>query len=314
MTTSRLNLGPLTTAFAYPGSCTVAVQQCDTCDVFWQAQTCSNNAGNTQGVQDDPQCWPSRENPSISTGEALLGWGFYSPGSSCPTGYATSCVATGTVNGGFPFQFPLLESETAVGCCPTGFRCKFNPGVDGAQTCYSIASTGSFAAVHCSSGTSNGFNYYGVPTTATATGGISTATEGTSTTVISVVTIYAPLFQLLYQSTDLPSVQPASTTSTAISSSITSTTTTIPAPSSSQLAEGGLSTGAKAGIGVGAGIAGLALLGAAVFFFFRRRREPAHVSEIMTPEPKPQFPQQFPQQGVQPVELSPYTHRSELSS
>ena len=56
---------------------------------------------------------------SVSTGVALNGWGFYSPGIQCPSGYATSCVATEGVVGGFNFQFGLLPSETAIGCCPT---------------------------------------------------------------------------------------------------------------------------------------------------------------------------------------------------
>ncbi|KAI3316879.1 hypothetical protein HD806DRAFT_516413 [Xylariaceae sp. AK1471] len=308
MTMSRSNLGPFTTAFTYPASCAVAVQSCATCDVFWQGQTCSDNTFNAQGVQDNTQCWPSRKNSHISTGVALGGWGFYSPGVSCPVGYATSCVATGTVDGGFPFQFSILESETAVGCCPTGFHCKYAPGVDGAQTCYSIATAGSFAAVQCSSGTSNGFSYYNVPATVTETG-------GDSVTLLSAVTVYAPLFQLLHQSTDLPPTQtsstpqPSSTTQAATSTS----TSTIPEPSTSPSTQGSLSSGAKAGIGVGASIGGLALIGAALFFFFRRRRGRTPVSEMPVTEPEPK--QFFPQQHVQLAELPyDYSPRSELPS
>ncbi|KAJ8131109.1 hypothetical protein O1611_g2516 [Lasiodiplodia mahajangana] len=266
MTTARTNLGPLTTSFSYPAHCTVA------------------------GVQDDPQCWPARRNPYLSTGVALNGWGFYSPGLSCPFGYATSCVATGTVDGGFPFQFPLLDSETVVGCCPT------------------IATTGSFAAVGCSSGTSNDFRYYNVPATVTETVGRSSTSL--TAMVISTVTILAPLFQLNYQSTDLSSSQTSLTTQTTVSTP--ANTDMVPAPSnsssSSLSAKTVLSSGAKAGIGVGAGIGGLLILGAASFFCFRRRKSSNPVSELMAVETPPAFAQHH----TQPAELSSHSYRSEL--
>ncbi|KAB8254205.1 hypothetical protein BDV32DRAFT_132787 [Aspergillus pseudonomiae] len=118
MTSLRTNLGPLTTTFTYPESCTVAVGACLTCTQGWQAQTCSNNAFNHQGVQDDVECWPPRANPSLTTGVALNGWGFYSPGIHCPAGMVTACSATGGSNDGFKFQYSLNDGETAVGCCP----------------------------------------------------------------------------------------------------------------------------------------------------------------------------------------------------
>ncbi len=119
MTSARTNLGPLTTAFSYPPSCTVNVQQCTSCDLGWQGQTCGSHGFNTQGVEDNIDCWPPRDNANISTGVAFNGLGFYSPGISCPGGYQTARQATGSVSGGFTAQFSLLRSETAVGCCPT---------------------------------------------------------------------------------------------------------------------------------------------------------------------------------------------------
>lgn len=119
MTSKRTILGPLTTTFTYPSSCSVAVEECSGCSSGWQAQTCSNNGFNGQGVQDNPECWPPRSNAHISTGVAFNGWGFYSPGLYCPEGYATACSATAGVDGGFTFQYPLEASETAIGCCPT---------------------------------------------------------------------------------------------------------------------------------------------------------------------------------------------------
>lgn len=118
MTSARDNLGPLTTPFTYPSSCTLAVLECSTCSTGWQAQTCSDNTYNNQGVQDNPDCWPPRINGNLLTDVAFLGGGFYSPGISCPVGYSTACSATGGGSTGYSFQYPLLASETAVGCCP----------------------------------------------------------------------------------------------------------------------------------------------------------------------------------------------------
>lgn len=118
--TVRTNLGPLTTAFTYPASCTNNVIQCSYCLVAWQAQTCSDNPNNAAGVQDNANCWPPRTTAStFSTGVALNGWGVYSPGLSCPVGYNTACSATGTTIGGFQFQFPVSGGETGIGCCPS---------------------------------------------------------------------------------------------------------------------------------------------------------------------------------------------------
>ncbi len=116
---TRSNLGPLTTAFTYPASCTLNVVGCITCGLAWQAQTCSDNPANTQGVEDNPDCWPPRAaDNGLATVAALNGWGFYSPAFRCPVGYTTACSATGTAANGFAFQFPILDSETAIGCCP----------------------------------------------------------------------------------------------------------------------------------------------------------------------------------------------------
>ncbi|KAK7421991.1 hypothetical protein QQZ08_009712 [Neonectria magnoliae] len=169
MASSRTNLGPLTTAFKYPDSCAGVVQQCTICGQAWQGQSCGDTSCNTQGVQDNPDCWPPRDNDALETGVALGGWGFYSPGLECPDGYATKCVATGSVDGGFDFQFSVLRSETAIGCCPNGYRGLFNLSVDTAQTCYSVATAGSFPTVQCSGGSSNRYSYMTVPATFTET-------------------------------------------------------------------------------------------------------------------------------------------------
>lgn len=117
MTSARTNLGPLS-SFTYPASCSVVVQDCSTCTYGWQGQSCGTNKFNTQGVQDNLDCWPPRGNDNISSGVAVNGWGFYSPGIDCPVGYVTACASTPGAEGGFPFQFSILARETAIGCCP----------------------------------------------------------------------------------------------------------------------------------------------------------------------------------------------------
>ncbi|KAI1367069.1 hypothetical protein F5Y08DRAFT_299329 [Xylaria arbuscula] len=318
MTSVRTNLGPLTTPFAVPAHCTVAVWQCSTCGIFWQAQTCSDNSFNSQGVQDDPQCWPPRANDiDISTGVAVGGWGIYSPGTSCPTGYATSCVATGSIDGGFPFQFEVLESETAIGCCPTGFQCVYTPGSDNAQTCYSVARTGSFPVVGCSSGTSNDFHYHHVPVTVTVTETVqsfSVEFESESISYIDAVTVYAPLFQIHYQSTDLSLADSVTGSSSSASGGDTTARPSIsPSLSASPSNNAGLSTAAKAGIGVGVGLGGLGLLllSISIFLYRRRRGASGPVSELMATNKPPPV---FMQQQVPPAELSSYPHHAQLPS
>ncbi|CZS85583.1 unnamed protein product [Fusarium graminearum] len=270
-TASRTNLGPLTTTFTYPASCTVVVQECDACTNGWQAQTCSDNSFNAQGVQDDAECWPPRKG-SQSTGVALNGWGFYSPGIECPAGYTTKCVSTDDVDGGFTFQFPLAKKSFS------GFQCKYTSGVDKAQTCFSIATTGSFAAVQCSSGKSNGFGYLDIPNTVAET---NSGSEEAVT--VSSFTVYAPLFQLHFKSSDLPSTKTGSITIDSITTSSSGSSSSAE-PTQASSSGGGLSTGAKAGIGVGAGLGFIALIGVALFFMRRRKRHTA--APALTEVPK----------------------------
>ncbi|KAB5586246.1 hypothetical protein GE09DRAFT_58134 [Coniochaeta sp. 2T2.1] len=262
MTSVRTNLGPLTTPFTYPASCNVVVQQCSTCTFGWQGQSCGTNSFNTQGVQDNLDCWPPRSN-DVSSGVAVNGWGFYSPGVECPIGYTSACSSTAGVEGGFAFQFSMLPRETAVGCCPTGYTCNYNPGVDAAQTCYKYHYTGSFPTVQCSAGTSNRFSYVTVPATVTATTTSTNGVRATDTVVLDNILVFAPLIQINWQSTDRTT--PSSTVGSASQPTVSSSTTTTTSNSS------GLSKGATIGIAVGAAVLGLILI--AVFTIWMRRRK-----------------------------------------
>lgn len=117
----RVILGPLTTTWTAPLSCSVAVQDCQTCSQAWAGQTCFASlavpSSTKYGVQDNADCWPPRTFSSTPT-PPLVGWGFYSPGLDCPYGMTSACSATGGGSSGWQVQFSLLGKETAVGCCP----------------------------------------------------------------------------------------------------------------------------------------------------------------------------------------------------
>ncbi|KAF4464734.1 hypothetical protein FALBO_8421, partial [Fusarium albosuccineum] len=193
MPSRRMNLGPLTTRFAYPDRCTAPVIGCSTCDLAWQAQTCGDNPANSQGVQDDPDCWPPRSKADMDGGYALNGWGFYSPGLECPEGYEPACSATGTATGDFNFQYSINDDETAIGCCPTGYSCD-QPG--GPQTCKTVASRGSMQAAMCDDGETQ-LDWYTLPVTYTQTG------SDSEQATLDYITIMAPMFQLNRKASDL---------------------------------------------------------------------------------------------------------------
>ncbi|RYP69878.1 hypothetical protein DL771_005821 [Monosporascus sp. 5C6A] len=229
---SRLNLGPLTTAFTYPPGCDVAVITSGA-SIGYQAQTCSNNPNAAGGEQDNPDCWPPRLYGNLNGGIAFGGWGFYSPGLECPDG---------------------------------GFDCLTDQAGTRAQTCLSVVTEGSFLTVQCSYGSSNNYGHLEIPLTYTVTSSDESATGVSEVTSVSV---YAPLFQLVHRPSDIPSI-PAETTSDAgvrtASSELDDGLST-----SSGNPNGGLPTGARAGVGVGVGIAVFAIIGAAFFFWGRRR-------------------------------------------
>jgi len=121
---ARTILGPLTTTFTPAPACFTPVVECapPSCDVGWQAQTCYSSSSDIASVEDNSDCWPPRSGSvTLSTHNPTLnGWGFYSPGLVCPSGYTSACTATGGGSWGWPVQFSLFVNpeETAIGCCP----------------------------------------------------------------------------------------------------------------------------------------------------------------------------------------------------
>jgi hypothetical protein len=108
-------LGPLTTAWSPPDSCTVYVPECvgAKCTKAYRAQQC---VGPQAWGSDNAECWPP---VTVSTPKPpFQGWGYYSPGLVCPTGYTTACTAEYGGTSEWNMQFTLAPGETAVGCCP----------------------------------------------------------------------------------------------------------------------------------------------------------------------------------------------------
>ena len=215
---SRANLGPLTTTWTPPSSCSVLGIGTDNPTLAWQAQQCyttsavsgttvsfTDNSGNPttltvpattksniyyDGVADDFTCRPPTSYGVPAPSIPLNGWGFYSPGVVCPSGYTSTCTATVGPDGSpapvasgnsFQFQFALQPGETAVGCCPKGYFCTGTY-----QTCLSFATNEVLTVTKCVDGTSTVTSTLSVPNPAAST-----------------VQLYAPLVQLVWQSSDI---------------------------------------------------------------------------------------------------------------
>ena len=141
-------------------------------------------------------------------------------------------------------------------CYYSGYVCG---GSNDAQTCSSVAQSGSTVPViTCSEGSSQGYTYLTIPMTETKTG-ISSSASRVGEFAISSFEVLAPMIEIRWQSSDLP-------TSTPTHTQAKSTSSHSAAPSSGS----GLSTGAKAAIGVVVPVAAIAIL-AGIFFFWRRK-------------------------------------------
>lgn len=187
--------------------------------------------------------------------------------------------------------------ENTISPRDRGFKCVNG----GAQTCLSLLSTGSYAAVMCSDGSSNDYGFVEVPKTV-----VSVVSESTATSILRTVSIYAPLFQLNFQSSDLPSsTQAASTRTTGTQSAETSSASEQPSTN-----DGGLSVGAKAGIGAGVGAVALLIIAVAAFLLLRRRRSSSSPAELASSSPVK--PPQAMYSPVNPSELDSTMPRTEL--
>ena len=214
-TPTRVNLGPLTTVYNLPSHCSRAAIAGPSATKAVRGQTCKVN-GATAVPQDDIGCLPRA---TAYPATLQRGIGFYSPGYSCPAGYASACTAISATKGQTTlapkvtgtFQFPLVAGETAVGCCPGGFQCAMDGGV---QTCKKVISTSTtFDAMTCKDKKED-LNDFTVPFAA-----------GSQT--IGTMTLWAPLIQLNHFATDLPEDQQSAFAEAVSAASMTSSQITM---------------------------------------------------------------------------------------
>ncbi|KAJ6781794.1 hypothetical protein PWT90_08927 [Aphanocladium album] len=228
---------------------------------------------------DDVNCWPPRTTGVPPAPTPIGGWGFYSPGVVCPTGYTAACTGTYGERPEFDFQYTLYNEERAFGCCSTGYQytCANFAGHNG---CHVVGNGTTATTATCVSGTSYKTGVYAFPDTTSYYTSSSKARSSSLVTTTRVAKLFASMFQVNYKATDLPatatSSQPAETGSGAAGDGAKS---------------GGLSNGAVAGIAVGATLGGLALLAAAFFAIRRHRQKRLGSPSASTPEMKPPIQQ-----------------------
>lgn len=244
-------LGPLTTVFTPNPTCTTPIASAcsDTTCFAWMGQTCGQIL-HAYKVWDQSSCWPPTTNGAptanvLSVG-GLSGWGLYSPGLSCPVGHVRACSKTASDSNGFAFQFPPTRDETAAGCCPSQNTCTTD--MKAVQTCQRFVTAGVYTVERCDEDAYQGATI-----------------ETRTVSGVTAHVLFAPMIQMNWQASDLDK---AATSQSIVG--VASTMGRIEAP-----ARSGLDTGAKAGIGVGAALAGFLVLGGIVgcFVFSRRRRK-----------------------------------------
>ncbi|OAA56411.1 hypothetical protein ISF_07479 [Cordyceps fumosorosea ARSEF 2679] len=277
------NLGPLASDFTPPKDCGYLSVMNDSLtdssstsyvNLGWGVQ-CDSGGGNWWQIKSS--CYPSRygtawEALKGATAENLAIYPLFSPASICPTGFHAACnfgtspvpvgaqkrAATTTATAATRDFVRLINSildstQSAVGCCPTGFRC-LN---DSPYICLSSATTSSVYAYD-----------NGCPANPTVATWKNVAGPGRE------VWARAALLLLVRDDTQ-------SQTNTGPSASVSGTTSGSEATphvggggagGGDQVSggDGGLSTGAKAAIGASVPLAAI-VAGLALFFFFRRR-------------------------------------------
>ncbi|KAK4246092.1 hypothetical protein C7999DRAFT_33488 [Corynascus novoguineensis] len=304
-------LGPLTTVWSMPDSCSVHVRLCESCHEGFRGQQCVSGE-----PQDHTTCWPPTTRLSRPPTHPFVGWGFYSPGLECPSGYTTACTARYNGRPDWEIEFSLIPGETAVGCCPEGFMCTNRNG----NTCIATDTELALATGFCSGSQVANIGQTTFPasvevtTTITDDGG--TAVE----TFVQDMVFLAPMFQLNFQSSDLESLSSSTASPSSASTSTGPRSTDSSSTSSDPLAttgsgqeeqsggNAGLSTGAIAGISVGAALGGILLGMLAIILFIRNKRK----KEGST-TPTSEWQQTAPAGGP-PSNFATYKYASELPS
>lgn len=297
-------LGPLTTTWTPPSTCLQPLLACSTCSSAWEGQTCLSSAT----FEGNLNCWPPVTSSTATP--PFLGLGYYSPGLYCPSGYQTACAAAGSSNGLqasvngtqlFTFEYTPTVSETAVGCCPSGYACSSNNG----QICAKQVASTSTDIWSCITGGDMTTTALAFPETITMT----SASSATVTSTVSDFTFYAPLVQLNFQASDLSTTTSSSSQSTTSTSSTSSSSST--SASSTAASSGGSGSNhhtTTIAVAVTVPVVVVALIAAALGWFFYRKRRARNAAP---PPPPPKPPTELPAQreltemnaGMLPVEM-----------
>lgn len=262
MAATRFNLGPFTMPFTPDPTCaTPMAGQCSLAPCYaYQGQACTRlpKFSHSYGLADQSSCWPpytqGAATVDVASKASLGGWGFYSPGITCPAGQTPACTKTAGRPDGFTFRYPPTDGETAAGCCPTSYTCDHDK--NNIQTCVRTLRSTLYEIVSCG-----------------GTDAVGTAVSTLVATASEFHILLAPMIQINWQPSDLP------VTSTQQSSSLSTgpiTIDSVPEPTSSPApapAQEGLSAGARVGVGVGASLAGLILLGVTGYLTLLRKRK-----------------------------------------
>ncbi|KAL2149526.1 hypothetical protein VTH82DRAFT_8177 [Thermothelomyces myriococcoides] len=264
-------VGPLTTTFRAPSSCTTTqVYQ------IWSDSHSRYVAGPlfTPGSTD---CFPSGYDPAPTN--------YYSPGW-CPSGYTTACSSLASAG---------RETETAVICCPTQFQ----------YTCLASAfSNGD--SVGCTTTWTDAMGVMGV--TVVKDGEVQTTTVVSETS--NAITAYGIQVRFK-TSDPMPTSSDSDAAVFVVSPTQPPTTLSSTHPyvsaeplSSSTSSFSGVSTPTAIGIGLGSAAAALLIAGAIGLFFFLRWRRKKRAKKAMLDIPPPVPPKDKYQSST--LSSSPY--------
>ncbi|KAI3320640.1 hypothetical protein HD806DRAFT_226136 [Xylariaceae sp. AK1471] len=228
-----MSLGPLTTTYVPPASCTSSFLTDYKPPGGWDVMGPLKTTGD---------CFP----PNYSDD----GKKYYSPGI-CPAGYTAACADPAPGQGGGQ------TTVTTATCCPTGFTCQSVPyvlyGSTFACNSHILAFTGN--QVFISSGET-----------------LSTEYATISAGQIAIANAFGVQIQFkaedFYSTTTSATTSPPSPTPTSTASVSQPTSN----GAGENARQAGLSTGAAAGIGVGAGVAALLFIGGFIWAVYVRRR------------------------------------------
>ena len=148
----------------------------------------------------------------------------------------------------------------------SGFACANAMG----NTCVQVVTSGAIRTATCKS--AGVWDAGGPPLMVPATQTVAVGSS-VSSQYVPTFTVYAPMFQLNFQSTDLPA---SSTTQSRQSTG--APTMSVPTETNTGAPDAGLSAGARAGIGVGVAAVVIGLLVAIVLLVRRRKRREAGVT------------------------------------